>query len=227
MKSHSPARNGQRVTLSHNPKIPESVKGAPSHGKRNRNRMGDAEKLPSEEVCRKADARFVASEESYVLSCLARKSSSALPGAEYGQAPPLDQSSSASCGIFGACDPLLPCRSTRHLPVRQIDAAVGPEGRADLATGSHVLPLDELDQKYGNNVDGFLEREESSAADAGLGDAPLRLLPFPRVPVVLVLWRECEEFRARADLLFDSTCERHLPQDIIWATAMLSVLIMM
>jgi hypothetical protein len=94
--------------------------------------------------------------------------------------------------------------------------------------GSHVLPLDRLAQKFGNEMDGFLKR----GADLGgerlsYGDASLRLLPLPRVPVVLILWREDEEFPPRADLLFDSSVEIQLPIDVIWSIAMLSVLVML
>jgi hypothetical protein len=41
------------------------------------------------------------------------------------------------------------------------------------------------------------------------------------------LWLEDDEFPARLDLLFDSTCAMHLPTDIIWSIAMMSVLIML
>jgi hypothetical protein len=59
-----------------------------------------------------------------------------------------------------------------------------------------------------------------------LGDASLELHPFPRVPAVLVLWLKDEEFPARADLLFDSTCILQVPIDILWSIAMMTVLVM-
>jgi len=46
------------------------------------------------------------------------------------------------------------------------------------------------------------------------------------VPVTIILWVEDDEFPARADMFFDATCEQHLPTDVIWSTAMTSVLIM-
>nr|NIP92808.1 DUF3786 domain-containing protein [Akkermansiaceae bacterium] len=55
------------------------------------------------------------------------------------------------------------------------------------------------------------------------GDASVELLPLPRIPVSLILWKGDDEFPSRADLLFDSSCEMHLPLDIIWSAAMLSV----
>lgn len=94
--------------------------------------------------------------------------------------------------------------------------------------GSHVLPLNRIAEKYGTNVEGFLQRgRELGAEPLGYGDASLRLFPFPRVAAVILLWKNDDEFSSRADLLFDSTCELQLPADIIWATAMMSILTML
>jgi len=94
--------------------------------------------------------------------------------------------------------------------------------------GSHILPLDPVAQKYGRNKDGFIEKGRSLGGElARFGDAALKLYPLPRVPVILSLWLEDEEFPARADLLFDSTCDLQIPTDIIWSVAMMSVLVML
>jgi len=101
------------------------------------------------------------------------------------------------------------------------------EGRMFFA-GAHALPLDRLVRRYGNDARGFLHRGcELGGEQLDFGDASLRLFPFPRVPVVVLLWTRDEEFPARADLLFDSTCSIHLPMDILWATAMMTVLVML
>jgi hypothetical protein len=94
--------------------------------------------------------------------------------------------------------------------------------------GTHVLPLDKLALKYGNDIDGFMRRAGDFGGEAvDYGDAAFRFYPLPRVPIVLILWAADEEFPARADILFDSTCEFHLPLDIIWSVAMMSILIML
>ena len=93
--------------------------------------------------------------------------------------------------------------------------------------GAHVLPLLRIVRRYGNDAPGFLRKGfELGGEQLDFGDASLRLFPFPRVPVVLLLWTEDEEYPARADLLFDSTCSGHLPMDILWATAMMSIVVM-
>ncbi|MDR4503764.1 MAG: DUF3786 domain-containing protein [Candidatus Scalindua sp.] len=94
--------------------------------------------------------------------------------------------------------------------------------------GSHILPLDKIAHRYGNDINGFLIRgEELGGEKSGYGDASLRLFPFPRIPVTIILWKGDEEFPPRADLLFDTTCKLHLPADIIWSTAMMSVMVML
>jgi Domain of unknown function (DUF3786) len=93
--------------------------------------------------------------------------------------------------------------------------------------GSHVLPLDNLAKVYGADKKTFIKKgEKLCAAMMNYGDASVKLFPLPRIPVILVLWIEDEEFPSRADLLLDSSCEMHLPLDIIWSIAMLSVLVM-
>ena len=94
--------------------------------------------------------------------------------------------------------------------------------------GTHVLPLDKLALKYGNDKAGFLERgTDLGGMQLNYGDASVKLFPFPRLPVIIILWQEDDEFPPRADILFDSTCEFHLALDILWSTAMESLLIMM
>lgn len=93
--------------------------------------------------------------------------------------------------------------------------------------GSHVLPLDVVAGKYGKDKEAFLRKGASLGGEVmTYGDASLRLFPLPRIPVVLTLWLEDEEFPARADLLFDSTCSLQSPMDILWSVAMTSVLVM-
>jgi hypothetical protein len=94
--------------------------------------------------------------------------------------------------------------------------------------GSHVLPLAGVAEKYGADKEAFLEKGRLLGGEyVPGGDAAIRLWPLPRVPAVLVLWLTDEEFPARVDLLFDSTCELHLATDVVWTVAMMSVLVMM
>lgn len=93
--------------------------------------------------------------------------------------------------------------------------------------GSHVLPLESLAVRHAKDVEGFCAQGIRFGGERQpYGDAAVRLSPFPRLPVTIILWREDDEFPARASLLFDASCERHVPPDILWSIAMLSVLVM-
>jgi len=94
--------------------------------------------------------------------------------------------------------------------------------------GSHTLPLESVANKYGKDKEGFIEKGKQLGGEIMvLGDASIKLFPFPGVPVILTLWLEDDEFPSRVDLLLDSTCDLQVPTDIIWSIAMMSVLILL
>lgn len=94
--------------------------------------------------------------------------------------------------------------------------------------GTHILPLDKVAEKYKSDKDGFISKgKEFNGRILDYGDASIEFMPMPRIPVTLILWLSDEEFPARADFLFDSTCEIQLPLDILWSIAMMSVLVML
>ena len=111
------------------------------------------------------------------------------------------------------------------------DILVNPRevnGGLIFAQGTHQFPLAEIAARYGGDSAGFQQQGRLlGAAPLDYGDAALQLFPFPRVPMVLILWQEDDEFPARSDILFDATCSLHLPTDIIWSTAMMTLLAML
>ncbi len=113
-----------------------------------------------------------------------------------------------------------------------------PTGRlvkpSDLKTGqiylqgSHLLPLDKIAARFSRDPGGFVRQAARFGGERRpYGDAAVELCPFPRVPITLIFWDEDDEFPARSYLLFDETCEQHLPPDILWSVAMLSALVML
>lgn len=95
--------------------------------------------------------------------------------------------------------------------------------------GTHVLPLDRVQARYGRDKAGFIAQGMRFGAQiASLGDAAIRLYPLPRVPVTMILWLEDEEFPARAALFFDSTVDfQILLSDIVWSVSMMAALVML
>ncbi len=96
------------------------------------------------------------------------------------------------------------------------------------AQGTHVLPLGALAERYGSDREAFERR--ASCLGGGVvhgGDVAVELWPFQRVPVVLVLWLADEEFAPRVDLMFDASCDRHLPTDVLWSVSSMTTLLML
>lgn len=94
--------------------------------------------------------------------------------------------------------------------------------------GTHVIPLDRAAAYFSNHSSEFLTvGQRLGGTQWDYGDLSLRILPFPRVPAVLIIWLGDEEFPSTASLLFDSSCVSHLPADIIWATSMMVVEMML
>ena len=106
---------------------------------------------------------------------------------------------------------------------------VDVKGGQRFSQGTHRLPLDKIAARFASDREGFLGH---GAAFGGVpvkhGDAALTLYPLPRVPVTFILWLEDEEFPARVDFFFDSTCDFQISlSDIVWSIAMMTCLVML
>ena len=132
-------------------------------------------------------------------------------------------------GYFSVLSTLWYMTCARDIPLsNRLVQPVNLKGGHIFFRGTHVLPLDKLATRYTHDSEAFLKRGAAlGGRQLDYGDASVQLFPFPRIPVVIILWRGDEEFPPRADLLFDSTCELHLALDILWSTAMKSLLIML
>jgi hypothetical protein len=95
-------------------------------------------------------------------------------------------------------------------------------------SGTHVLPLDRVQDRYRTDKKAFIERGLRFGAEiASFGDAAVRLYPLPRVPVTIILGLQDEEYPARATLFFDSTVDFQLSlSDMVWSVAMMTTLVM-
>ena len=87
--------------------------------------------------------------------------------------------------------------------------------------GSHKLPLNELASKYSKDIENFYRHAFSLGGikvNYG-GDASVCLWPFPKLPVIYILWKEDDEFPAHTTLLFDETAEKHIVLEGLWGIA--------
>ena len=116
-------------------------------------------------------------------------------------------------------------KATAARPAGRLVKPAGLPGGDIFLKGSHVLPLDALAVKYATLPEAFLDAGAAlGGIPAAYGTAAVVLSPLPKVPVTILLWTSDDEFPARADLLFDATCTAHLPLDILWSVALMSVL---
>ncbi len=184
--------------------------------------------LKTDEVCRAAAVSYDAVSELYTVrsfgrdivvsprdrkvSCL-EPISAVLPG-EYGELFPL-----AVLWYLALAKDIAP--TGRLVPLEDL------RGGDIFAKGSHVLPLEKVARRYGNDREGFLQKGLAYGGEnVPLADAAVRLAPLPRIPVTVTLWINDDEFPARAGLFFDSTCSLQLATDILWSLARLSCLIL-
>jgi hypothetical protein len=91
-----------------------------------------------------------------------------------------------------------------------------------------VLPLQRIAEEFGDGSERFLDKGRRLGGEQWEhGDVSLKLFPFARVPVVLAVWEKDNEFPSSSAFLFDSSCTSHLPADVLWATAMMTVEMML
>jgi hypothetical protein len=90
--------------------------------------------------------------------------------------------------------------------------------------GLHSLPTEKIEKVFGRRPEALLEiAEQFDAEKCEFGDASIRLDVLPRVPITIIIWRQCEQFSARASILFDQTAAVHMPLDALWAAANLAI----
>ncbi|OHB63586.1 MAG: hypothetical protein A2Y77_05185 [Planctomycetes bacterium RBG_13_62_9] len=90
--------------------------------------------------------------------------------------------------------------------------------------GSHRLPVEKLANVFGPVPQLLYQAGQVlNAAPRAFGDASIELLVLPRIPVTLVIWAADEEFPARASILFDQNATVQLPLDVLFATAVLTI----
>lgn len=90
--------------------------------------------------------------------------------------------------------------------------------------GQHGLPTGKLEKTFGNRHEDLYQASVQFGAEkCEFGDASIRLYVLPRAPLTIVIWQQCEEFDARASILFDKTAPSQLPLDALLAAVNLTV----
>lgn len=75
---------------------------------------------------------------------------------------------------------------------------------------------DRIAQRLGNDLPAFRRAaEQTGGRKEPMGDASYGFQALPHVWLAAVLWEGDEEFPASARILFDETCSRYLPTDLL------------
>ncbi len=90
--------------------------------------------------------------------------------------------------------------------------------------GLHSLPTEKLEETFGDCPEVLHQiAGQFDAKRCEFGDASIQFYVLPRVPLTIVIWHRCEEFDARASILFDQTAATQLPLDALGAAVNLTV----
>lgn len=115
--------------------------------------------------------------------------------------------------------------NARDLPlVNKLVRAETLPGGQFFFRGLHSLPTEKLEKAFGSQPDLLFQvSRKFNARRCEFGDASVELYMLPRVPITIVIWGACEEFSARASILFDQTTASQLPLDALLTAVNLTV----
>jgi hypothetical protein len=180
-------------------------------------------------ICKQADVQYDLNAQKFIMKCFGQDILVDIASYTIASESPLGKKLLHGLGYFFDLAALWYLGTAKNVPLagRMISPA-SLSGGEIFQRGSHVLPLYQIAAKYDSDFEGFYKRgQEIGGQQLEYGDAALRVFPFPRVPVTIILWKADDEFPARADMFFDASCEKHLPTDVVWSTAMTSALVML
>lgn len=171
----------------------------------------------SKEVCRRAAVRYDAEREAYIVPYL---------DTEFLCFPEREQIEPFSLAPFHRIDFQFGLVLLHYLleamELPPTDRWIGTKdipGGETFFRGPHSLPVEPLVRFFAFRPEAL---ESASERLGGRkiegGDLFLRFQVFPRIPALLVIWMEDEEFETSLHVLFDETISCHMNRlDVIWA----------
>lgn len=181
------------------------------------------EKLDRIETAKRAKCRYLTSPERYVLALLNTEYIVHLSQRAICSAPP--DSPQKQAGFLEQLCLLAYLINARDLPLAdKLCTAETLPGGQFFFRGPHGLPVGKLQTTFGSRPDSlYAASQRLGAEQCEFGDASIRLLVLPRLPLTIVIWGRCEEFDARASILFDKSAGDQLPLDALLAAVNLTV----
>jgi hypothetical protein len=187
-----------------------------------------SERVP-DEVKRNAQAGFNQDTSTYELTCFDHQITVSVPDRTISGVSDTANIIINDLGKFSRLSILNYLVNARNISLSgQLVRPTDLSGGDLFARGTHTLPLDGTAELFNNCQKNFFTKGgKLGGAKLEYGDMSLRLFPFPRVPVILIVWSGDDEFPPKSSLLFDSSCTFHLPVDVLWSTAMMTLQLMM
>lgn len=180
-------------------------------------------KLDRQETARRAQCKYIEGSDSYAVNILNKTYEVNLSNMRISSRESGSQEQSASF-LEQLCI-LAYLISAADVP--QSDTLVNAQslpGGQFFFRGPHTLPTEKLKEAFGDCPEALYRASESFAARrCEFGDASITLDILPRVQLTIVIWRRCEEFEARASILFDKSVAAQLPLDALMAAVNLTV----
>ena len=175
-----------------------------------------AEKNP-EDLCRAASCDYDKKEKAYILSVW---------GEDYGIYPddckivPLRNGKSGINTLFVLFIIYYLLKSKEIKVGREWISEKDIPGGATFFRGPHKIPTQLIEQRYGNNIQGFKKIcEKLSGSRIDMADAAYSFQITPRIPAAVLFWNGDDEFQPESKILFDKTITEHLTPDIIFCLA--------
>jgi hypothetical protein len=181
------------------------------------------EKLNGTETARRAKCQYLTSPERYTVPLLNTEYIVHLSQRTILPAP--SDSPQKPAGFLEQLCLLAYLINARDLPLagKLCKAEMLPGGQF-FFRGLHSLPVAKLQTTFGNQPASLHAASQRLAAErCAFGDVSIRLFVLPRLPLTFVIWGRCEEFDARASILFDKSAGEQLPLDALLAAVNVTV----
>ena len=180
-------------------------------------------KLDRYETAQRAKSQYLEKSDSYVVNMLNKAYTISLSNMRIFNSNPDSQHEPAA--FLEQLCLLAYLINARDLPLSNtLVNEQGLPGGQFFFRGPHTLPTGKLKEAFGDFPKLLYRASEPLAArESKFGDASVTLDILPRVPLTIVIWGRCEEFDARASILFDKAVADQLPLDALMAAVNLAV----
>lgn len=180
------------------------------------------QKLDRAETARRANCEYLNDNECYIVKLLNTDYIVDLSGKKIYSHP--EDSIETPAGFLEELCLLAYLINAKDIPLtgKLVRAETMPGGQF-FFRGIHKLPVEKLEKAFGQRPQALLDiSDQFDAKQCEFGDASVSLHILPRLSLTIVIWRGCEEFAARASILFDQTVTSQMPLDALLASVNLA-----